>query len=178
MNSKTVWSVLILMLTIRCAPQAPEDQKGIDKIEVRALNIHERAVSTQDFANLVKAEDHCYVFLTTDWCGGGKLWLNNSLLPNINRINRGDTPLFMAYMGYYNKLGLIADSLLGDKTLTIYRISDAEGSNALMDRWAIKKLLKQIDPELKYSVLKDGAPVRIEFQQNKAKYLKKSFEEL
>lgn len=76
----------------------------------------------------------------------------------------------MAYIGDYNSLDINSDSIKGEEMVTIYYLDDI-GGNAFLDKMAIRKLLKQIDPELKFN---SAVPARIEFKNNRAKYLEGS----
>lgn len=85
---KFILFIFLLILISRCTSQVSPDQTGIEKTQIRASNITEKSMRGVDFSNLIRQQDHCYLFLTTDWCGGGKLYMNNDVLPNINRKRR------------------------------------------------------------------------------------------
>lgn len=140
----------------------------------RAPNVVEKRIGKDGFLSLVQQHESCYLFLTTDWCGGGELWLNNSVLPNLNRINAGETPLIVAYLGHYDRLGIIPDSIAGEGEITLYHLYDI-GGNALLDKMAIRKILKKISPNLKYDW---SVPIRVEVKGGQGDYIEKAFSEL
>lgn len=163
--------LIFTMLLIRCSSQT---NSQIGEARPTAIpNILEKPISKNDFAALIKGHENAYVVLTADWCGGGRLQMNNFVLPNINRLNQGDVPLIVGYMGDFDNLGLIADSLAGSDAITLYHIEDVK-NNAFFHKMAIRKILKEVG-NLKYDW---AVPVLIEIDNGRASYLEKSFDEL
>ncbi len=92
--------------------------------------------------------DEVYVFLSADWCYGGKLTFHNAVFPFLDELRERNIPLVVGYIG--NIEAYEFSSLESDHPFIIHHLEDSWPDMGYFDKKRLSGIVEELDEAYKF----------------------------
>jgi len=158
MKTTTAAIFAIVMILVGCSKH--RDQK-VSRLSESITVIS--GSSDEQLADTLSHLDQAYVFLSTDWCNGGKLTFKNMVEPFIPNLEARHIPFFVGYIGDLEAYGFDNSQT---SAYTIYHLENSFGDFAYFDKKRLADIVKSVDGDYSFQntvplciLIKDGKVV-------------------
>lgn len=141
-RSKVLTPIFILALLVSCSGKRDPEVKTISE-HISVQKMDESAV-----LDTLKRLDEAYVFLSADWCGGGKLTYHNMVAPYLDELEKRKIPFILVYIGDLAKYEF--EKTKPNQPLTIYHLDDSWPDIAYFDKRRLSAIIEDSDDSFKF----------------------------
>jgi len=135
-------SLSIFSFLIGCSKSNPQASRQITNgITVQPID-DEEALS-----DALHQFDEVYVFLSADWCYGGKLTFHNAVFPFLDELKKRNIPLVVGYIGNINAYEF--SSLESDYPFVIYHLKSSWPDMGYFDKKRLSGIVDELDESYK-----------------------------
>jgi hypothetical protein len=114
---------------------------------------------------------NAYIFLTADWCNGGKVTFENSVYPYLDSLNQRQIPFIFVFTGNPDKYSFHTSGLI--HSYSIFHLSDSWIKTPLTDKKRLANIVRELDSSYEFE---NKVPISIYIKDSKIESKKSLYE--
>lgn len=139
---KILLPIVIAILFVGCSDNR-------DKVaQTNSENIAVKRVDDAFLIDTLKQLDEVYVFLSADWCGGGKLTYHNMVAPYLDELEKRRIAFIPVYIGDIARYEF--EKTKPNQPLTLYHLDDSWPDIAYFDKKRLSAIIEESDDSFQF----------------------------